>query len=354
MIEISLLKKSEEGEYTEMLHKSNESMFFHSIPYMNLLEEFLSVKSCFIVARKSGRIVGAIPVYLKKNKEYGNVMNSSPFSGSNGGFIVDSRIDYLEKKEIKKELLERYDELAVEKNCVLSTIITSPFDRDILFYEDNLDYKFRDYRLGHIKEFDISFNDSEESMLRTIRRIRRRAITKSKKNLKLEYSNNFKDISELHRKNIEERGVFKPFRFFELIKKYFKEGEYELSYALMNGERIAGVLVFHFKDTVEYFSTGFDIEYKSEQATTFLIYEVMKKSIGKGFKYWNFGGTTLPAQKGVADFKKSWGSYEYPYYYYTMKHREIDEIMNLNAEEILEKYKWFYVLPFSEIGGKKK
>jgi hypothetical protein len=32
-----------------------------------------------------------------------------------------------------------------------------------------------------------------------------------------------------------------------------------------------------------------------------------------------------------------------------MKHQEIDEIMNLKAEEILEKYKWFYVLPFSEL-----
>jgi hypothetical protein len=39
MIEISLLKKNEEHEYTEMLHKSSEAMFFHSIPYSNLLEE---------------------------------------------------------------------------------------------------------------------------------------------------------------------------------------------------------------------------------------------------------------------------------------------------------------------------
>jgi hypothetical protein len=62
MIEISLLKKNEEHEYTEMLHKSSEAMFFHSIPYSNLLEEFLSVKSYFIVAKESGRVVVAISV----------------------------------------------------------------------------------------------------------------------------------------------------------------------------------------------------------------------------------------------------------------------------------------------------
>ena len=352
MIEISLLKKNEEHEYTEMLHKSNESMFFQTIPYRDLLEEFLSVKSYFIVAKKSGRVVAAIPAYIKENKEYGNVMNSSPFIGSNGGFIVDSRLDYLEKREIKKKLLKRYNELAVEKNCVLSTIITSPFDRDILFYEDNLDYKFRDYRIGYIKGFDMCFNNQEELLLRTVEKRCRNSITRSKKNLELEDSDDFKDLFELHKKNMGGKGAFKPFRFFELVKKHFKEGEYELSYALMNGKRIAGLLVFYFKDTVEYFTPAFDIEYKKEQATSFLIYEAMEKSIEKGFKYWNFGGTTLPSQRDVAYFKKSWGSDEYPYYYYTIKHQEIDEIMNLKAEEILEKYKWFYVLPFNELRRK--
>lgn len=354
MIEISLLKKNEEHEYTEMLHKSNESMFFQTIPYRDLLEEFLSVKSYFIVAKKSGRIIGAIPTYIKESEEYGNVMNSSPFIGSNGGFIVDSCLDYLENREIKKKLLERYNELAVEENCVLSTIITSPFDRDILFYEDDLDYKFRDYRIGYIKGLDMYFNNQEELLLKTVEKRCRNSITRSKKNLEGEYSDDFKDLFELHKKNMEGKGTFKPFKFFELVKKHFKEGEYELSYALMNEKRIAGLLIFYFKDTTEYFTPAFDIKYKKEQATSFLIYEAMKKSIKKGFKYWNFGGTTLPSQRDVAYFKKSWGSDEYPYYYYTMKHQEIDGIMNLKAAEILEKYKWFYVLPFSELVRGKK
>jgi hypothetical protein len=346
MIETSLLKKSEEKEYTEMLHRSSESMFFHSIPYRNLLEEFLSVKSYFVIATKSERIIGAIPTYIKENKEYGNVMNSSPFIGSNGGFIIDSNLNYLEKREIKKKLQDRYNKLAVEKNCVLSTIITSPFDRDILFYEDKLKYEFRDYRVGYIKEFDRVFDNSEESILRTVEKRCRNSITRSEKNLELEYSDDFKNLFELHKNNIEGKGTFKPFKFFELVKKHFKGGEYDLTYALINGKRIAGMLIFYFKDTVEYFTPAFDIEYKKEQATSFLIYEAMKKSIENGFRYWNFGGTTLPSQNEVAYFKKSWGSNEYPYYYYTMRHQEIDGIMNLKAEEILEKYKWFYIIPF--------
>ena len=349
MIDITLLKKNEERKYTEMLHRCHESMLFHSIPYRNLLEEFLSVKSYFIVAKKSGRIIGAIPAYIKENKEYGNVMNSSPFIGSNGGFILDYHLNYLEKREIKKKLLQRYNELVIEKDCVLSTIITSPFDRDILFYEDNLDYRFRDYRVGYIKEFDLSFSSPQESIARTVEKRCRNSITRSKKNLELEYSDDFKDLFKLHKKNFEGKGSFKPFKFFELVKKNLKPGEYELSYALMNGKRIAGLLVFYFKDTAEYFTPAFDVEYKSEQATSFLIYNAMKKSIENGFKYWNFGGTTLPSQKDVAYFKKSWGSYEYLYYYYTMKHQEIDKIMNLKAEEILEKYKRFYILPFNKL-----
>ena len=346
---IDVLKKSEESEYTELLQRCNESMLFHSIPYRNLLEEFLSVKSYFIIAKKAGRITGAIPTFVKEDKEYGNVMNSSPFVGSNGGFLIDSNLDYLEKEDIKKKLLDGYNELAIEKNCILSTIVTSPFDRNILFYEDNLDYKFKDYRVEYIKEFD-----SKNPLLKTVEKSCRNAITRSCKNLVVIYSTDFKKLFELHKQNIEGKGAYKPFRFFELVSKYFKENEYELSYALIDGKIIAGMLIFYFKDIVEYFTPAFDIEYKKEQATSFLIYDAMEKSLEKGYRYWNFGGTTLPSQQGVACFKKSWGSDEYPYYYYTLQHQDIDHILKLKPDDILKRYPWFYVLPFNELGGIKK
>jgi len=53
MVEISLLENSDNQNYTELLNRCNESMLFHSLPYRNLLKEFLSVRSYFILAKES-------------------------------------------------------------------------------------------------------------------------------------------------------------------------------------------------------------------------------------------------------------------------------------------------------------
>ena len=347
MIEISLLSSSEEKSYSTFLKNSSESMFFHSIPYKNLLEELLSVKSFFLIAKKNEQIIGALPLFQKKNEEYGNILNSSPFIGSNGGFLIDSHLDFLKQREIKQSLLENMYEIAGMENCILSTIISSPFDRDTIFYEDFIKYSYRGYRVGHIKHLNNTFSCPEESILKTVDKRCRNTITRSMKNLELEHSDDFETLFILHKKNMEKKGAsFKPLKFFELIKKYFSPEEYELTYALKNGEPMAGLLVFFFKDTVEYFTPAFNYDYRTEQPTSFLIFHSMKKAIQNGYKYWNFGGTILPSQTGVANFKKSWGSFEYPYYYYTIKHQDIDKILKLKSEVILENYRWFYVIPF--------
>lgn len=346
MVKISLMGTSEEKPYTLFLKNSNESMFFHSVPYKKMLEEFLSVKSFFLIAKENERIIGALPLFLKKNEEYGNILNSSPFIGSNGGFITDSHLDFMKQREIKQNLLQNVYELADTENCILSTIISSPFDRDMIFYEDFVKYSYRDYRVSYIKHLNYSFNSPEESILKTVDKRCRNTITRSMKNLEYEYSDDFETLFTLHRKNMEGKGAFKPWIFFKAIKKYFSPDQYELTYALQDGKRVAGLLVFFFKDTVEYFTPAFNDDFRKEQPTSFLIFHSMKNASQKGFKYWNFGGTRLPSQTGVASFKKSWGSFEYPYYYYTIRHQDSEKILKLSSDVISEHYRWFYVIPF--------
>ena len=114
MIEISLLRSSEEKSYTTFLKNSNESMFFHSVPYKNLLEEFLSVKSFFLIAKEKEQIIGALPLFLKKNEAYGNIFNSSPFIGSNGGFVIDSHLEDVRSANLADVVDEAVDRVRVE------------------------------------------------------------------------------------------------------------------------------------------------------------------------------------------------------------------------------------------------
>ena len=169
---------------------------------------------------------------------------------------------------------------------------------------------------------------------------------RSMHNLHIEYSDDFSSLCALHKENMNGKGPNKPEKFFDLVKKYISPEKYELSYAVLNGERIGGLLIFYFKETVEYFTPAFNRDFQAEQATSFLIFHAMKNAIRKGYKFWNFGGTRLPGQEGVAKFKKSWGATEFPYYYFTTIHRDIDHLKRLDPKTITENYPWFYVIPF--------
>lgn len=350
MIKITLLTEKDEEKYTNMLYNSNEAMFYHSIPFRNLLECFLSCKSYHIIAKENDKVIGCIPTFLKTNKKYGNILNSLPFFGSNGGFLIDSRLDNNKRIYIKKELLKKFVDIAHNNNCILSTIITSPFDKDFSFYEENLQYNFKDERIGQITEFKSkNVNDIENEIMYNIVEKRNRATIRKplKCGITFEYSNDFRPLFEMHKEGmLNKEGIVKPLKFFQNVSDSLNN--FNIIYAKKEGEIIAGLLLFYFKDTVEYFTPAFYLEHRKEQALSLLIFEEMKKAIKNGYKYWNWGGTGN-TQKGVYEFKKGWGAKDYSYYYYISQYGNIDNILKLSQEALINEYKWFYVLPFNKL-----
>lgn len=354
MIEITMLTEHYEEGYRDMLHNCREAMFTHSIPYRNLLSDFLSCQPSYIVAIDSGEVIGAMPSFLKENKKYGNILNSLPFFGSHGGVLVRSRFDDREKAKVKKLLLNEFSALAKEKDCILSIIVTSPFDLDISFYENNLRYKFKDKRVAQIVEFRNNIHNAEqEIMYNLVEPSNRRAIRRPLKHgVTFEFSKDFGPLFEMHKENISSKGGnVKPVGFFQKFHDVMEEKDYDLTYARKDGVIIAGLLVSLFKNTVDYLVPALRYEYSMEQGTSLLIYEGMKKAITNSYKYWNFGGTS-ESQQSLHRFKARWGTKDYPYYYYITQHRNIDHILQMKPQDIIEEYKWFYVLPFSELRNK--
>lgn len=349
MINISLLTKSHEESYTDMLHHCRGVMFSHSIPYRNLLASFLDCEPYYIVAIGGrGDVIGAIPSFLKKNSRLGNVLNSLPFFGSHGGVLVHSGLHLDEQVEVKMLLLGEFNILAKEKNCVLSAISTSPFDPDISAYENNLSYRFKEERTAQIVEFRGGVADVEQEIMHhIIDPDNRRAIRRPLKNsITSEVSRDFSPLFEMHSQNISSKGGnVKPLEFFQKVQELIPEEDYSLTYAKKDGEIIAGLLVFLFGDTVEYYTPALQYEHSVEQGTSLLIYEEMKRAIRNGYRYWNFGGT-LKNQPGLHKFKAQWGAKDYPYYYYVTRYRDIDHILKMEPRDILGEYRWFYVVPF--------
>jgi hypothetical protein len=330
-MEVSILDNTNNNKYAEMLSDCNEAMFYHSIQYQNILKDIVACEPYYLVVHNRDTILGAFPCFLKENSRYGNILNSLPFFGSHGGVLIRSSIGIEERFKTNKLLLDSFNALAKEKHCILSTIITSPFDTNIAFYENHLHYRFSDRRIAPIIEFNSNITDVEHEILYNIidpdlRRTIRRPI---KHGISVEESRDFLPLYEMNRQAILSKGgVPQPFTYFQKIRDSLEEGFYELTYAKQGDIIIAGLLVFNFKNTINYSIPAHYAEYSGEQGISLLIYEGMKKALRNGTKYWNFGGTSAN-QTSLHKFKSRWGTTDYHYHYFVNQYSDIGHILNM-------------------------
>lgn len=339
-----LLSRKDEKIYPAFINGCVTATFFHTLQYRNLLADILHCEYRYLIAKKDGEIVGALPLFLKRSN-HGNILNSLPFFGSNGGFLATL-------PKVKNELLEAFLDLAQEEDCILSTIISSYLDRDRAFYDYFVPYQYKDTRTTQLTEFKKTTSPINEILYHIIEKRNRATIRKPIKNgITVETSDNFDELYKMQKEDImKKNGIIKPYSFYQNIPKHFDNNEYKLIYAKKVDETIAGLLLFYFKDMVEYFSPAFYLAHKSEQGLSLLIYEAMKDAIERRFLYWNWGGIRKNKEKdSLYFFKRGWGGKDFGYYYYHTIQHDVSPIGELSKEEIQQEYPYFYVLPYSEI-----
>jgi len=348
---VARLDKSFEIAYEQFLMNNRNGSYFVSNGYRRLLREFIHGEDHYLIAlNDTNEIVGTLPCFLKRNRN-GNILNSLPFYGSNGGIIESDS-----NPKVKKTLLTSFYELANKENCASSTLITSPFEQDILFYEKNTAYTYKDERIGQLTELpEIESNntDSIESRLMGIFHYKtRNMIRKAQKN-GLVIQKDFRDgnlsfLIETHIYNAKAINIPpKPVRFFHAIPNIFKYGkEYKIFTACKDNNPIAALLLFYYRKTVEYFTPVILKEFRNLQPLSLLIFEAMKDALENGYEWWNWGGTAIDAE-GVYRFKKRWGTRDLPYYYYTRIHDK--KILTLSKQQLLKEYSYFYVVPFENL-----
>ena len=355
MITIELLESTLAENYEHFLLQCQESVFFHSLKWCEIIHDLLNAKKCYFIAQEGSEIVGALPSFFKENSQYGSIINSLPFYGSHGAILAKSTA---EEDRIRKKLLGAFDSFAREKRCLLANIISSPFEKNPLFYLREWQPDYTDERIAQITELPLcsSFpnNELNNELDKLIDSVRKRNVRKAlKSGISLKSSSEPPDIAplyQIHKENLAAlKGIVKPRVFFQrVIDIMDAEKDYQIYYAEREGEIIAGLLVFYYKNIVEYATPVTKLKYRNLQPLSFLIYEAMLEAIKQGCRYFNFGGT-WKNQESLYQFKKRWGAKDYPYFYYIKAYGDISHLKKLSKETILREYPWFYVLPFSEL-----
>ncbi|MBI3511397.1 MAG: peptidoglycan bridge formation glycyltransferase FemA/FemB family protein [Bacteroidetes bacterium] len=347
------LKPEEAEQLNSFLLGSGNNLLYSSPCYLSLLQNYLSPVRMEVLRHFSnGKLAGYFPFVIRLNEKYGNVCNSLPYYGSNGGIITHSQLSVEEKNEVRASLLSLAEKKMKEYDCVSSTIITNPLDADTgNWIRDHFKHDLVDERIGQLTPLPLKGDEAEERLLKLFEDPRPRNIRRAQKeNITVRFSNDPADLDflfEVHQQNITAiGGIAKEKRFFDLIPSHFSEKDFRIYVAELNGEKIAALLLFYFNETVEYFTPAVVEAFRQLQPSALLIYRAMLDAMNENFHWWNWGGTWL-SQGGVYDFKKKWGTKDHPYFYYT---RISDEnILKHSKEELIREYPFFFVAPFGQL-----
>ena len=342
-LKVGILEDDEKEEYEKYILQEENTLIYASTKYRELLEALLNDKSYYLVAKQDNRIAGVLPCFLRENNKYGNILNSLPFYGSIGSVICDNR-------RVREKLLKAYYQLSRDFHCVASTLITSPFERENIWYKKNTMPQFVDERIGQITFFPMEDGEVTEKLLHSIDGKTRNIIKKAQKSgVIVEIDNSSESMDFLYRHHVEGMkkidGLAKKKGFFQLVSKLFEQGvEYNIFTARLGDKRIASCLLFYYNNTVEYFVPMTVEGFRSYQPLSLIIFEAMKDAMLKGFKKWNWGGTWL-TQGGVYEFKRKWATTNLSYYYYVNIFDE--SILKIPKEDILSEYENYFVYPFN-------
>jgi|NOAtaT_6_FD_contig_123_52657_length_9283_multi_3_in_0_out_0_3 hypothetical protein len=355
-IQIQLLSTEQEEIYESFLYSMDKTLIYSSLVYRNFLRGILdNTKDYYLLAYENSQLVGVLPFFIKYNTQFGNIANSLPFYGSNGGLLISEQVIRLDKVRI--ELIQAFNSIVNEESVIAHTLISSPLDQEeqLNFYSENLKFSFQDERIGQIvylPSWNLTEEDLDDHLKGLYHQKTRNCVRKAEKaGIKIDHSSSLEMMQflfDIHYENITAvGGMHKPLEIFQSIYKTFEyDKHYRVYTAHKNDVIVAALLVFFYNQTAEYYTPVTKAEFRIDQPMSLLIHSAMKDATKKKCKYWNWGGTWL-SQTGVYQFKKRWGTHDLKYNYYT---NLIDNsILNLSKEDLLREYPYFYVLPFSAL-----
>jgi hypothetical protein len=339
-------------EYDSLVLSSEYGMFYHSLRYLQLLGSLVEAAPIILLCYDDGSVAGALPAFIKRNKNT-RVLNSLPFIGSHGGVVVRRDIDRCRAREVVRCTLGHLkNEVCRQKDVTVSTIITTPSEKETDLYKSILDPQYHERRVTQMST--IPEVCTEEELMRTFEKRCRWAIVKAaKNNVLVRALDHFEPrmidaLYEMHVDNSAKAAApAKPRSFFDKVGEIFSiHRDYDVYVAEYRDVVVAALLIFYFGRFVEYFVPAVKVEYRNLNPMNLMILKAMSKATQRNLRIWNFGGTREDLS-GVHLFKRSFGARDYAYHCFTSVVSDPSALLQLTAPEVRSAYPWFYVLPYA-------
>lgn len=283
--------------WDDLVLKYPSSTFFHTTAWAKVLQESYGYVPAYFAIKDDPGMPALMPLLEINSFLTGRRGVSLPFTDCCDLLVTDGK----PFEQIISKLIE-YGKRAKWKYLELRTSRQLPagIQASAQFH-------------GHT--LDIS--GEESAILSTFRDSTRRNIDKAEKNGVVVTINGSKDaLREFHRLNCttrREHGLpCQPYAFFENIYSHIITRNLGVvALAAKDGKNIAGALFLHFNDKVIYKYGASDREYQQFRSNNLLFWKAIQWYRGHGFKRLDFGKTESE-NTGLLQFKRGWGTTEYP------------------------------------------
>lgn len=289
------LERKAEAAWDRYVDETADGTFFHRAGWRSVIEQAFRHRTCYLLAERDGSITGVLPLVHLRSRMFGNRLVSVPFCVYGGPLASDSAsADLLVARAL--ELMQRVGADAVEFRMRHPAVADWPTRSDLY------------------ATFRKPIAADPETNLKAIPRKQRAMVRKGIQNgLRSEVGLDTARLYRVYSESLRNLGtpVFSA-GYLRLLAEHFQDC-CEVLTVVDDGQPIAAVLSFFFRDEVLPYYGGGTAQARQRAANDFMYWEVMRRAAGRGARLFDFGRSKFGT--GSFDFKKFWGFTPEPLHY---------------------------------------
>ncbi|CCE23117.1 FemAB family XrtA/PEP-CTERM system-associated protein [Methylotuvimicrobium alcaliphilum] len=330
---LKLLDSDNYKKWDAFVEQQADATFFHLSGWKDVIERAFGHKTYFYYIEKNGKVTGILPLSQIKSPLFGHALCSLSFCVY-GGIVAEDEESYA---MLDQEACRLAEQLNVDYLEMRNRVQKSP------------DRPYKELYVTFRKTLDPDPEKNMQAIPRKQRAMIRKGINAG---LVSVIDQDLERFYQAYSESVRNLGtpVFAK-KYFQILQDVFKD-QCEILTVEKDGQLIASVMSFYFKDEIlPYYGGGTD-QARAVQGNDFMYWEVMRRAVDKGVKIFDYGRSKIGT--GSYRFKKHWGFEPEPLFYefHLVKAERLPDINPLNPKYRLFIAAWKRLpLPISQIVG---
>ena len=330
---LKLLDSDNYKKWDAFVEQQADATFFHLSGWKDVIERAFGHQTYFYYIEKNGKVTGILPLAQIKSTLFGHALCSLSFCVY-GGIVAEDEESYA---MLDQEACRLAVELNVDYLEMRNRVQKSP------------DRPYKELYVTFRKTLDPDPEKNMQAIPRKQRAMIRKGINAG---LVSVIDQDVERFYQAYSESVRNLGtpVFSK-KYFQILQDVFKD-QCEILTVEKDGQLIASVMSFYFKDEILPYYGGGNDQARSVQGNDFMYWEVMRRAVDKGVKTFDYGRSKVGT--GSYRFKKHWGFEPEPLFYefHLVKADRLPDINPLNPKYRLFIAAWKRLpLPVSQIVG---